>query len=60
MDMRNTEQVIDTMPGSFGIFIRERDNITMLVLLLSIFIIYPINAKDNHLSTLPFDNVIWW
>lgn len=49
MDMRNT-----------GIFMRERDNITMLVLLLRIFIIYPINAKDIHLSTLTFDNVIWW
>ena len=49
MDMRNT-----------GIFMRERDNITMLVLLLRIFIIYPISAKDIHLSTLTFDNVIWW
>ena len=60
MDMRNTGQVLDTIPGSFGIFMRERDNIIMLVLLLRIFIIYPTNAKDIHISTLTCDNVIWW
>ena len=54
--MRSTGQIIYTIPGSFHIFMRERDNNTHHNVSCASFHIHnsPKYAKDIHLSSLLF------